>query len=325
LKITASRSNLRARTQGGQVDIRRLNIFCKVVELKSFTRASEAVLLSQPTISENIRLLEETFGEKLLDRLGREVQPTPAGRVLYQYARRILQLRDEAQQALRQFRGDLAGTLALGSSTIPGAYLLPSLVESFQSRHPTIRLCLKIGGSTQIIQDLLHGEVELAVVGALLKDHLLDCEEFFADELVLVVNARHPWAGRVSVAPQELSGQPFILRAGGSGTRLVTAQALKDAGFDPVNLQVVAEMGSTEAVRQCVKAGLGISILSSLAVAEDVRQGALSVVPFQGLTIERPLYLVKRKNRQLSPIGHLFFNHLRGQQREAPAAVGDEL
>jgi DNA-binding transcriptional LysR family regulator len=306
------------------VDIRRLNIFCKVVELKSFTRASETVLLSQPTISENIRLLEEAFGEKLLDRLGREVQPTPAGRILYQYARRILQLRDEAQQALRQFRGDLAGTLALGASTIPGAYLLPGLVESFQGRHPAIRLRLKIGGSAQIVQDLLQGEVELAVVGALLKDHLLDSEELFADELVLIVHPRHPWSGRTSVAPQELSNQPFIQRESGSGTRLVTAQALKDAGVDSANLQVVAEMGSTEAVRQCVKAGLGLSILSSLAVAEDVRQGALSVVPLRGLTIRRPLYLVQRKNRQLSPIGHLFFNHLCDGRRLPPADFGDK-
>jgi DNA-binding transcriptional LysR family regulator len=306
------------------VDIRRLNIFCKVVELKSFTRASEVVLLSQPTISENIRLLEEAFGEKLLDRLGREVQPTPAGRILYQYARRILQLRDEAVQALRQFRGDLTGTVALGASTIPGAYLLPGLVETFQSCHPTIRLRLKIGGSTQIVQDLLQGEVELAVVGALTKDHLLDSEDLFADELVLIAHPRHPWAGRGSVALQELTGQPFILRESGSGTRAVAMQALKDAGFDPANLQAMAEMGSTEAVRQCVKAGLGISILSSLAVAEDVRQGALAIVPLQGLTIQRPLYLVQRKNRQLSPLGQLFLNHLRSYRREPMAAIGDE-
>jgi LysR family transcriptional regulator, low CO2-responsive transcriptional regulator len=303
------------------VEIRRLNIFCKVVELKSFTRASEAVLLSQPTISENIRLLEDAFGEKLLDRLGREVQPTPAGRILYQYARRMLQLRDEAQQALRQFRGDLTGTLALGASTIPGAYLLPGLVESFQRVHPTIRLRLKIGGSTQIVQDLLQGEVELAVVGALLKDHLLDSEELFTDELVLVAHPRHPWVGRGSVMPQELADQPFILRESGSGTRLVCAQALREVGFDAAQLQVVAEMGSTEAVRQCVKAGLGVSILSSLAVAEDIRQGALVMLPLQGLTIQRPLYLVQRKNRQLSPIGHLFLNHLLGCQRETAVAM----
>jgi DNA-binding transcriptional LysR family regulator len=307
------------------VDIRRLNIFCKVVELKSFTRASEVVLLSQPTISENIRLLEEVFGEKLLDRLGREVQPTPAGRILYQYARRMLQLRDEALQALRQFRGDLTGTLLLGASTIPGAYLLPGLVESFRASHPTIRLRLKIGGSTQIVQDLLQGEVEMAVVGALLKDHLLDSEELFSDELVLVMPPGHPWAGRASVPPQELSSQPFILREGGSGTRLAAAQALRDSGFDCAGLQVVAEMGSTEAVRQCVKAGLGISILSSLAIAEDVRQGALSTVPLQGLAIRRPLYLVQRKNRQLSPIGQHFFNHLRDCRKETAAAVGDDL
>lgn len=293
------------------MDIRRLEVFCRVLELKSFTRAAEAVLLTQPTVSENVRLLEEALGEKLLDRLGREVLPTPAGRLLYEYARRIIQLRDEALQAMRQYRGDLAGTLALGASTIPGAYVLPPLIESFRSHRPDIQLHLRIADTAAVVEELLHDRIELGLVGARLKEQRLDCDEAFADELVLTLFPGHPWAGRASVRPEELAAEPFILREPGSGTRLVMSQALREHGFDPARLRVAAEMGSSEAVRQGIRFRLGISILSSLAVAEDVQRGALTTVPLEGVCIRRPFYLVRRKGRQLSPLALAFYEHLR--------------
>jgi DNA-binding transcriptional LysR family regulator len=294
-----------------QVDIRRLEVFCRVLELKSFTRAAEAVLLTQPTVSENIRLLEETVGERLLDRLGREVLPTPAGRILYGYARRIIQLRDEALQAMRQYGGDLSGTLALGASTIPGAYILPSLIESFRLDHPAIQLQLRIGDTAAVVEELLHDRLELGLIGARLKERRFDCDEAFADELVLTLYPGHFWAGRRSVRPEELESEPFILREQGSGTRLVMSQVLREHGVDPAKLRVVAEMGSSEAVRQGIKSRLGISILSSLAVAEDLRRGDLVTVPLEGMCIRRPFYLVRRKGRQLSPLALAFYEHLR--------------
>jgi DNA-binding transcriptional LysR family regulator len=293
------------------VDIRRLEVFCRVLELKSFTRAAEAVLLTQPTVSENIRLLEETVGERLLDRLGREVLPTPAGRILYGYARRIIQLRDEALQAMHQYRGDLSGTLALGASTIPGAYILPPLIESFRLYHSSIQLQLRIADTAAVVEDLLHDRLELGLVGARLKEQRLDCDEAFADKLVLTLYPDHPWAGRESVRPEELENEPFILREQGSGTRLVMSQSLREHGIDPARLLVVAEMGSSEAVRQGIKSRLGISILSSLAVAEDVQRGQLVTIGLQGVCIRRNFYLVRRKGRQLSPLALAFYEHLR--------------
>lgn len=292
------------------MDIRRLEVFCKVVELKSFTRAAEAVHLSQPSVSEHVRSLEETVGEKLLDRLGREVQVTGAGQVLYRYARRIIQLRDEALQALRSYGGQLSGTLRLGASTIPGAYLLPQRLEAFQSRLPGTRIMLRISGTARIVQEVLQGELELGLIGALWKDQSLVCQPYWADQLVLTVAPSHPWAQRREVNIHELPGETFILRERGSGTRMVMTQALAEHGVEVDKLDLCAEMGSTEAVRQGIKAGLGISILSSLAVAEDVRLGTLVVVRLAGVTIERPFYLVHRKNRQLSPLGQAFLAYL---------------
>lgn len=301
------------------MDIRRLEVFCRVLELKSFTRAAEAVLLTQPTVSENIRLLEELVGEKLFDRLGREVLPTPAGRILYGYARRILQLRDEAMQVMRQYRGQLAGSLALGASTIPGAYILPPLIESFRALYPAIQLQLRIADTAAVVEELLHDRLELGLIGARLKEQRFECDEAFADELVLTLYPGHPWMGRKSIRPSELADEPFVLREQGSGTRQVMNQSLREHGVDPAKLLVVAEMGSSEAVRQGIKSHLGISILSSLAIAEDVRRGDLATVPLEGLRIRRSFYLVRRKGRQLSPLALAFYNHLRQESREGDA------
>lgn len=292
------------------MDIRRLEVFCKVVESKSFTRAADAVHLSQPSVSEHIRVLEETVGDKLLDRLGREAQVTGAGQVLYRYARRIIQLRDEALQAVRSYGGQLSGTLRLGASTIPGAYLLPQRLEAFQAKVPGTKVMLRISGTSRIVDEVLQGELELGLIGALWKDAALICHPYCADQLVLTVAPSHPWAQRREVDVHELSGETFILRERGSGTRMVMTQALAEHGLEVDKLDLCAEMGSTEAVRQGVKAGLGISILSSLAVAEDVRLGTLVSVALAGVTIERPFYLVQRKNRQISPLGQAFLSYL---------------
>lgn len=292
------------------MDFRRLEVFCKVVELKSFTRAAEALRLSQPTVSEHIRQLEESVGEKLLDRLGREVLPTPAGRLLGGYAVRILRLCAEARQALTHFGGTLSGPLPLGASTIPGAYLLPSCIETFTARHPSIQVTLKIADTARISREVLEGSLELALVGARSREAGLECVELFGDELLLCVPPDHPWARRRSLPLAELAGEPFILREEGSGTRQYMNQRLKEQGFDPGRLQVVAEMGSNEAVRQGIRARLGVSILSSLAVAEDVERAALAIVPLEGVRFPRPFYLTRRHGRQLSPAALTFLELL---------------
>jgi DNA-binding transcriptional LysR family regulator len=292
------------------VDIRRLEIFCRVVELKSFTRAADAVLLSQPTVSEHVRLLEDALGEKLLDRLGRQVLPTPAGLILYRYARRIIQLRDEAVQAMADYRGKPAGRLIIGASTIPGAYILPPLIERFKQLHPAIQLTLKIAGSGAISHELVSGNVELAIIGTSSKEQELECRDIFTDDLVLAVPSGHPLAARGAIELDELDQYPFLLREEGSGTRSVMNDILRYHGFDPARLKPVAEMGSTEAIRQGIKSRLGISILSILAIGEELQNGTLVQVPINGVLLTRPLYLVQRKNRQLSPLALSFLDFL---------------
>ncbi|OIP96584.1 MAG: LysR family transcriptional regulator, partial [Syntrophobacteraceae bacterium CG2_30_61_12] len=292
-----------------------MEIFCRVLELKSFTKAAEAVYLSQPTISEHVRTLEELLGEKLIDRLGKEVLPTPAGRILYQYALKILQLREEAIQAIARYRGDLSGKLVLGASTIPGTYVLPKWIGSFKADHPDIQISLQIGSTGSVVESVLNGELEFGMVGSRWEDRRLQLEALFSDELVLAVYAGHPWAELTEVPMSALYGEPFIMRRRGSGTRMVMSEILGAHGFDFSRLTVVAEVAGTEVVRESIKARIGVSILSRQAVADDIRHGVLQAVPIQGIRFGRPFYLVRRAGRELSPVSSAFLEHLRGGAR----------
>jgi DNA-binding transcriptional LysR family regulator len=284
------------------MDLHRLEIFCKVVELKSFTLAAEALSLSQPTVSEHIRSLEEMAGDTLVERLGRELRLTPAGQMLYRYAQKLLHLREEALQALADLRGELAGRLVIGASTIPGSYLLPRIVGSFKTTHPTIQITLMIANTAAVGEMVLKGEAGLGLAGSRLPEKRLDFTEVYLDELTLAVWPQHPWAAREEVELEELYGQPFIIRERGSGTQMAIKEIFGAHGLDFGKLTVAAEMPNTEAVRQSIKAGVGLGILSRLAVAAELEYGDLVAVRLRGVELRRPLYLVERLGRDLPPV-----------------------
>jgi DNA-binding transcriptional LysR family regulator len=292
------------------MEIKKLEAFCKVVELKSFTRAAEQVLLSQPTVSEHIRSLEQELGQKLLDRLGREVEPTPVGSLFYGYARKILKTRVEAVQAVQQYSGKLIGRITMGAGTIPGTYILPELIGRFRLQYPSIKTTLRISSSQIISEKVLAGELELGVVGARWTEKGLDWTEMFSDELTLAVHPDHPWAFEKSVDLKALVKEPFVMREPGSGTRKVFAKILEDHGIKESDLQEVAEIGSTAAIKEAVKEGIGISILSKYAVQDDVDCGRLKAVSIKGHELRRSFYLIQRKNRGVAPVASVFLEYL---------------
>ena len=289
------------------MEIRKLEVFCKVVELKSFTRAAAAVMLSQPTVSEHVRSLEDELGQKLVDRLGRQVEPTPVGRLLYKYGVKILRLQQEALQAVEQYGGKLVGRIMIGSGTIPGTYILPAMIGRFRKQYPSIKATLKITSSHKIVEDVLGGELEIGVVGARWSEKGLDYNEIFSDSLAVVAAVDHPLAGRREISLAELAEEPFIFRETGSGTRRVVEQIFEDHGVKTSSLFEVAEIGSTAAVLEAVREGLGISILSTKSVERDLRAGTLVTVPITGVKMERPFYMIRRKNRELSPASSVFW------------------
>ncbi len=293
------------------MDLRKIEAFCLVVELKSFTRAAEALLLSQPTVSGHVQSLESELGHKLLDRLGRQVEPTPAGRLLYRYGRRILVTTRRAVEAMEQFSGRIAGRLLLGSSTIPGTYILPGLIGRFHLRYPEVRTTLRITGSRSIAREVLAGELELGVVGAQWNEAGLEWREIFADELVVAVQKGHRLAMQDTVTLRDVVQEPFILREQESGTRKVFAEALKVHGMTENDLHGVAEIGSTAAIKEAVKAGVGVSILSRRALQDTIACGTMAAIRLQDVDLYRHFYLICRKNREPSPVTAVFMEYLR--------------
>ncbi len=288
------------------MDLHRLDIFAKVFELGSLSRSAEAVFLSQPTISGHLKSLEEELGVKLFDRLGRGVTPTQAGVVLYDYALRLLRLRDEAVEAIAALSNNIQGQLKVGGSTIPGHYILPTYLARMRQLYPELIVHLSLGDTRSVGRMVEDGAVEVGIIGARLDNSRLTYTPCCQDELILVTPVGHPLAGRGRVALSELKGLDYLLREAGSGTRMAAARALAAKGLRLTDFNIIAELGSTEAVRRSLLAGLGASILSRLAVEEDLQAGRLAHVEVEGLKITRDFYVVVRAGKSLSPAGRRF-------------------
>jgi DNA-binding transcriptional LysR family regulator len=288
------------------MDFHRLEVFLKVFQKKSFSKAGETLYLTQPTVSEHIRLLEEDLGLVLFDRQGKEATPTRAGQLLHQYATQLMALRKESLRAMEQFRDKGRGDLLVGGSNIPGQYLLPPLLGRFKALYPRIRLRLLVGDTRNISDNLLQGVIELGCVGAQIDHRQINTEFLTTDEMICVISADHFGETKKKLGPEELVRLPFILREKGSGTRLAVEQALKKIGLELKDLQVVAEIGSNEAVRQGVKSGLGASIISRRAVVEDLEQKRMQELKIKKLPLNRNFYLISLKQRILSPLAEEF-------------------
>ena len=295
------------------MDLRRLEIFAKVAELGSFSRAAQALALTQPTVSEHVRALEDELGLQLLDRLGRGAAPTRAGQLLLGYAQRMLALSREAHQALDHFQGRLSGELIIGGSTIPGEYVLPALIGQFKAKQADISIVLLIGDSRQVSEWVDEGRVELAIVGARPAQRALDARELMGDELVVVVPAEHVWARRETVSLAELQAEPMVVRERGSGSREALERALGSADTSLTAFRVVGEMGSTEAVKQAVRAGVGVALISKRAVEDECRAGLVACVKITKMPVARAFYLVTHRERSRSPLALSFLAFLESQ------------
>ncbi|MGH7276356.1 MAG: selenium metabolism-associated LysR family transcriptional regulator [Candidatus Rokuibacteriota bacterium] len=301
------------------MDLHRLEVFAKVAELASFSRAAEALSLTQPTVSEHVRTLEDELGVQLLDRLGRGATPTRAGQLLLGYARRLLALSREARQALDQFQGRMSGELVVGGSTIPGEYVLPALIGRFKTKYPDILLSLLIGSSRQVMEWVEEGRAEVAVVGAPPGPKTLASRELMADELVVIVPPGHPWAARKSVMLADLKSEPLLVRERGSGSREALERALADAHTALSGLRVVGEMGSTQAIKQAVRSGVGIALVSKRAVEDECRASLLHCVKLRDLRVARAFYLVTHRDRTRSPLAQAFVEFVESEPLERPS------
>jgi DNA-binding transcriptional LysR family regulator len=290
------------------INLNHLAIFHAVAQAGSMTRGAEHLDISQPAVSKQVQELERALGVHLFDRIGRRVFLSPAGEVLADHARRLFALAREVEEAMADVRTAGRGKVAIGASTTIGTYLLPGVLAEFWRRHPRVEVLVRIENTEQVHRRLAGHELDLGLTEGLVEEDELAAEVFHRDELVLIAAAGHRLAGQPRVPLGAVREEPFILREPGSGTRAVEERALAHL---KLRVRVVIALGSTEAIKRVVAEGVGLAVVSRLAVAAECAAGTLAVLPVAGLRIERPLHLVRRKGRRDGPAVQAFCGVLR--------------
>jgi len=278
----------------GEMELKYIEVFCAVVELKSFSRAAKALSLTQPTISIHIKALEDEFSTKLLDRLGRTIMPTQDGEILYRYAKEIMAVKENARLAMSRLNEAVSGRLVVGASTIPGEYILPDRLAAFKSAYPDVYPVLRIGDSHDIHQSVLEGKVDLGIIGTAVKDKNIIIRKFVGDELILVA----PSTFKDTVLREnELRTVPLLVRETGSGSRTSLENHLKKISTEIDDLRIVGEIGSSQALIQAVKAGMGLAFVSRRSVDNEIRQGILKQIRLKGNMITRDFFIITHRLR----------------------------
>jgi DNA-binding transcriptional LysR family regulator len=307
MKVEPSASRL----PGIDFELRHLEIFCKVLELGSFSRAAGKVHLAQASVSERVANLERLVGTRLLDRMGRQVVPTKAGERLYRQAIALLEMKRAVCLDMEGFLGMRRGKISLGGSTIPGEYILPRVLGRFRKRYPDVTLSLEIADTAGVHRGVLEGGFELGVAGYRSTDSRLVHEALWEDELMLAVPADHRWAGREAITLREMRSEPLILREEGSGTQRSLEDHLRGAGGRGTeDLKISARLGTSTAVKEAVKAGLGPAFLSHHALAAELEQGSVKALRLEGPRITRRFHMVRDARRTASPLCEAMWSFL---------------
>lgn len=292
------------------MNLKQLEVFLAVVDTRSFSRAAEATFLTQSTVSQHISSLEAEFDLRLLDRAGKAAFLTEGGKILLEFARKIVSQAREVPLAMKRFKGLEDVFLKIGASNIPGSYLIPSVLPLFTARYPGVSLTVLQGDSRETLDRLKKEEIDIGIIGALFEDKNIELKQLGQDKIVLTVKGDHRWARKKRISPKEMLTEKFIIREFGSGTDKTVHEALEKFGIDPNRMKVRANLGSNEAVKQAVAHGMGAAFISEISIEKELARGDMAAVKIRGLTISRCFYLITRRKRDLSPPAQAFVNFM---------------
>ena len=274
----------------------KLKVFCTVAETKSFSKTSEIIHLTQPAVSLQIQALEEKYEIKLFDRSSSTVTLTPPGEVLYKYAKEILTLYASAEKAIGKHTGLLKGSLTVGAGSNIGNYILPSIITDFKNIHSKIKIYLIVGNSKRVIELLNSGNIDIGLLEGDVSKQKMPVKKLFSDELLLITAPNHPWSKKKEVSVSDIAKEPFLLREAGSGTRQMIEKFLNRYGITVNDMKISAILGSTEAIKDAVENGLGVSIISRWAARKESKYGTLRLLSLKEEKMARDFSLIVNKN-----------------------------
>jgi DNA-binding transcriptional LysR family regulator len=287
-----------------------LDTFSKAAELSSFTGAARALGVTQAAVSQRIHALEKSLGMSLFDRRGGRVMLTEAGRKLYGYVQRIIDLHREARREIAGRELPVAGELAIAASSVPGEHLLPALLSVFGRKHPHVRVRAAVSDSMAVIGQVERGEVSVGLVGRKTDGPNFEFKYLTADRMVLVAPPGHVLSMKKTVTVDELAAHPLVLREAGSGLRHCFEKSMDRAGRSLAELRVALELGSNEAIKEAVHRGVGVAVLSLLAVRKEVGSGTLHALEVEGIRCDRDMFVVQDRRRVPPLTTRLFLNFL---------------
>ena len=275
---------------------RRLQVFHTVARLLSFTKAAESLHMTQPAVTFQVRQLEEYFNTRLFDRTHNRISLTDAGKRVYEYADQIFELYAKMDNAVRDMTGEISGVLIIGASTTIAEYMLPSLLGDFKKKYPDVNVHLKVSNSDGIVSMVENNDIDLGVVEAPVLNKNLVVENCRNDRLVAIVPPQHELSNQRQVKLKDLLKYAYIAREEGSGTREVIEEYLSSAGLKPSDVHVAMELGSPEAIKGAVEAGMGVSIVSEVTINKELKLGTLVALELEQ-PLDRPFSFVHQKQK----------------------------
>ncbi len=275
---------------------RRLQVFHTVARLLSFTKAAESLHMTQPAVTFQVRQLEEHFNTRLFDRTHNRISLTEAGRRVFEYADQIFELYSEMENAVREMTGDISGVVMIGASTTIAEYMLPALLGDFRHKYPEVNVHLKVSNTEGIVSMVENNVIDLGVVEAPVLNKNLVVDVCRMDQLVAIVPTKHPLASEKSIKVVELLKYPYICREEGSGTREVIAEYFSASNVSMNEMSICMELGSPEAVKGAVEAGMGVSIVSRATIHKELQLGTLVALTLDP-NLERPFSFVHQKQK----------------------------
>ena len=277
------------------MDVERLETFLCAADNLSFSEAAKLLHLSQPSVSHQIKALEQELGVSLFTRSGSGLELTEGGRVLLPWARRLMNDSGDLKEMMSSLQADIVGELRISCSTTAGKYILPQFVARFCAGHPAIRARILTCRPERATLDILEGEAHIGVISSEINNANFESQNFFTDRVGLIVPADHPWASRRSVEPGELLEERLILREPESGTRKVLLEELSKHDINLEDLHILMELGNAEAIVSTVAAGYGISFVSALAAQDHIRQGNIVMLPVEDLSLHRAIFMIRKR------------------------------
>lgn len=301
------------------ITMQQMEALIHLVDERSFSRAAKKMYLTQPSLTKHIKNLEDSIDAQVVVRKNKGISLTPEGKVMYEYARRIFRLVDEAKDRIGRVREDESGSIFISASTIPSTYILPYILRAFNDRYRDIHCYVQMNDSEATVNMVLDDQAEIGFIGKLTANKKLNVEQVWGDKLILVVPDGHIWQHKERITIEELSCEPFIVRERGSATRATMEEYLREhAGVNLADFNIVSELGSSEAVKEAVIAGLGVSILSVHAAKRDLERGLLTEIPLEDNTIERNFYVIYKKRFGLLYHHRLFLDFVNNSKNDFP-------